>query len=25
MLFFSITGIGIFFLFFVLWLLHRSE
>ena len=24
-LFFSITGIGIFFLFFFLWLLHRSE
>jgi hypothetical protein len=25
MLFFSITGVGIFLLFFFLWLAHRSE
>ncbi len=25
MLLFSLTGIGLFFLFFFLWLLHRSE
>jgi hypothetical protein len=25
MLFFSLTGIGLFFMFFFLWLLHRKD